>query len=280
MGLELMSSVKAPICPPRSHPVTHWALTFVGCRRIARANSDVRAASVKRASAGGVSACAARIVREHRIRASVGSDRTGRMTSKHSFMSERPRTPSTSGENHVSSSERPEDLPHSRGEDQPAQDLIVEGGAQIVWEDRWHEEEIFANRLSFYLLAQSFLVAAAVTATLSTDATSRWLPLAVTIDVLGLLLTIVFWYALTENLRRLDALKEIVAEGSGEIRIQGFREIGAVRTSHHERRAQRRLPFPLSTLLRWSPSWWLAHGIPIFFGSAWVALIAVAIVTA
>ena len=156
----------------------------------------------------------------------------------------------------------------------------MEGGAQIVWEDRWHEEEIFANRLSFYLLAQSFLVAAAVTATLSTDATSRWLPLAVTIDVLGLLLTIVFWYALTENLRRLDALKEIVAEGSGEIRIQGFREIGAVRTSHHERRAQRGLPFPLSTLPRWSPSSWLAHGIPIFFGSAWVALIAAAIVTA
>ena len=158
--------------------------------------------------------------------------------------------------------------------------MIAEGGARIVWEDRWHEEEIFANRLSFYILAQSFLVAAAVTATLSTDAASRWLPVALTIDLAGLLLTIVFWYALTENLRRLDVLKQIVAEGSREIGIQGFREIGAVRTSHHARRAQRGLPFPLSTLPRWSPSSWLAHGIPIFFGSAWVALIAAAIVTA
>ena len=166
------------------------------------------------------------------------------------------------------------------GEDQPAGDLIGEGGTGIVWEDRWHEEEIFANRLSFYILAQSFLVAAAVTATLSTDATSRWLPVALTIDLAGLLLTIVFWYALTENLRRLDALKEIVAEGSREIGVPGFREIRAVRTSHHERRAQRRLPFPLSTLLKWSPSWWLAHGIPMFFGTAWIALITVAIASA
>jgi hypothetical protein len=158
--------------------------------------------------------------------------------------------------------------------------MIVEGGTRIVWEDRWHEEEIFANRLSFYLLAQSFLMAAAVTATLSTDAPSRWLPIALTIDLAGLLLTIVFWYALTENLRRLDALKEVVAEGSREMGIRGFREIGAVRTSHHERRGRRGLPFPLSTLPRWSPSWWLAHGIPLFFGGAWVALVVVAIVTA
>jgi len=149
-------------------------------------------------------------------------------------VSERPRTPSISGEGHLSGSERPEDLPQPdiRGEDQPARNLVVEGGTQIVWEDRWHEEEIFANRLSFYILAQSFLVAAAVAATLSTDAASRWLPVALTIDLAGLLLTIVFWYALTENLRWLDVLKEIVAEGSHEIGVQGFREIGAVRKSH------------------------------------------------
>jgi hypothetical protein len=176
------------------------------------------------------------------------------------------------------SSSRPQS--ETRAEDQPALDLIAEGGTQIVWEDRWHEEEIFANRLSFYILAQSFLVAAAVTATLSGEATSRWLPVALIIDLAGLALTIVFWYALTENLRRLDALKEIVAEGSREVGVRGYREVGAIRTTHHERRAQRGLPFPLSILPRWSPSWWLAHGIPVFLGSTWVALIAVAIVTA
>ena len=165
-------------------------------------------------------------------------------------------------------------------EDQPALDPVAEGGTQIVWEDRWHEEELFVNRLSFYLLAQSFLVFAAVEATLSTVAASRWLPLALIIDLAGLILTLVFWYALTENLRRLDALKEIVAGGSPEVGIPGYREIGAIRTTHHERRSNRRLPFPLSILPRWSPSWWLAHGIPGLLGSMWVALIATAIVTA
>ena len=166
------------------------------------------------------------------------------------------------------------------GEDQPAEDMIAEGGARIVWEDRWHEEEIFANRLSFYILAQSFLIAAAVTATLSGDASSRWLPVALTIDLAGLVLTIVFWYALTENLARLDALKVLVAEGSRELGVQGYREIRVITTAHHERRARRDFPFPLSILPRWSPSWWLAHGIPILLGGAWIALIAVAIVTA
>jgi hypothetical protein len=168
-------------------------------------------------------------------------------------------------------------LPQSEsgGEDQPA-----EGGIRIVWEDRWHEEEIFANRLSFYILAQSFLIAAAVTATLSGDASSRWLPVALTIDLAGLVLTIVFWYAMTENLRRLDTLKELVAEGSRELGVPGYREVRVIRTAHHERRARRRLPFPLSILPRWSPSWWLAHGIPVLLGGTWIALIVVAIVTA
>jgi hypothetical protein len=165
-------------------------------------------------------------------------------------------------------------------EHQPALNLVAEGGTQIVWEDRWHEEEIFANRLSFYLLAQSFLVFSAVEATLSNEAASRWLPLALIVDLTGLILTLVFWYALTENLRRLDALKEIVAEGSPEVGISGYREIGAIRKAHHERRSQRRLRFPLAILLKWSPSWWLAHGIPALLGSMWLALITTAVVTA
>ena len=164
-------------------------------------------------------------------------------------------------------------------EDRPERDLVAEGGTQIIWEDRWHEEEIFANRLSFYLLAQSFLVFAAVEATLSTDAASRWLPLALIIDLAGLILTLVFWYALTENLRRLDALKAIVAEGSAEVGVPGYREIGAIRAAHHERRSTRGLPFPLSILRSSSPSWWLAHGIPGLLGSMWIALIATAILS-
>ena len=165
-------------------------------------------------------------------------------------------------------------------EDQPTLDLVAEGGPRIVWEDRWHEEEIFANRVSFYLLAQSFLVFSAVAATSSGVAASRWLPLALIVDLAGLILTLMFWYALTENLRRLDALKTIVAEGSPRIGVSGYREIGVIRTAHHEGRSQRALPFPLSVLPKWSPSWWLAHGIPALLGSMWIALLVTAIVTA
>jgi hypothetical protein len=161
-------------------------------------------------------------------------------------------------------------------EDNPAVEHAAEGGARIVWEDRWHEEEIFANRLSFYILAQSFLVVAAVAATLASDATYRWLPVALTIDLTGLLVTVVFWYGFTENLRRLDALKEIVSEGSTEIGVGGYREIRAIRAAHHEGRSRRRMPI----LPRWSPTWWLAHGIPAVLGSMWIGLIIEAIVTA
>jgi hypothetical protein len=184
------------------------------------------------------------------------------------------------GERRISGSPRSDSVGESDREDRPALDLIAEDATQTVWEDRWHEEEIFANRLSFYLLAQSFLVFAAVDATLSSVAASRWLPLALIIDLAGLTLTLVFWYALTENLRRLDALKEIVAEGSPEVGVSGYREIGAIRTAHHKRRSQRGLPVPLSILPRRSPSWWLAHWIPALLGSMWIALIATAIVTA
>jgi hypothetical protein len=165
-------------------------------------------------------------------------------------------------------------------EDPLALDSVAHGDPQIVWEDRWHEEEIFANRLSFYLLAQSFLVFSAVAATVSGVEASRWLPLALIVDLSGLILTFVFWYALTENLRRLDALKTIVAEGSPELGVRGYREIGAIRAAHHDSRSQRALPFPLSILPNRSPSWWLAHGIPALLGSMWIALIATAIVTA
>jgi uncharacterized membrane protein len=163
--------------------------------------------------------------------------------------------------------------------DRLPQENVTTGGVSIVWEDRWHEEEIFANRLSFYILAQSFLLAASVTATLSASATSRWLPVALAIDLAGLALTVIFWYALTENLRRLEALKNIVAEGSVDLDVAGYREIGAIRAIHHERRAQRRLPFPLAVLPRQSPTWWLAHS-PVLIGFMWLTLLAVSIITA
>jgi hypothetical protein len=170
----------------------------------------------------------------------------------------------------ASADERPgEPRQPDDSESRPSFECAAESGTQILWEDRWHEEEIFANRLSFYILAQSFLVVAAVMATVSSAETYRWLPVALTIDLTGLVVTVVFWYAFTESLRRLDALKEIVSEGDAEIGVRGYKQIAAVRATHHEGRARRRLPI----LPKWSPSWWLAHGIPIFLGIMWICLI-------
>lgn len=183
-----------------------------------------------------------------------------------------------SGEMHISGRPSSDSIAESENprKDQSVLERGAESDTQVVWEDRWHEEEIFANRLSFYILAQSFLVVAAVGATLASDAASRWLPVALTIDLTGLLVTLVFWYAFTENLRRLDALKEIVSEGSAAIGVRGYKAIGAIRAAHHEARSRRALPILPSR----SPSWWLAHGIPIFLGTMWVGLIIEAIVTA
>src|SRR5690349_19921880 len=103
------------------------------------------------------------------------------------------------GERYVSGSPGSDSVVEADREDQPALELVADAGPRLVWEDRWHEEEIFANRLSFYLLAQLFLVFSAVEATLSSDDASRWLPLALIVDLAGLILALVFWYALTEN---------------------------------------------------------------------------------
>ena len=61
--------------------------------------------------------------------------------------------------------------------------------------------------------------------------------------------------------------------------VRAYRQIGGIRTAHHEHRSQRGLPFPLSILPKWSPSWWLGHGISALLGAMWIALVAAAIVT-
>jgi len=49
-------------------------------------------------------------------------------------------------------------------------------------------------------------------------------------------------------------IKELVSEGSREIGVGGYIEIGVIRAAHNERRSRRDLHFPLSILVRWSPS--------------------------
>jgi hypothetical protein len=134
-----------------------------------------------------------------------------------------------------------------------------------VWEYRWYEEQIYSNRLSYYMLAQSFLVIAAVTATVSSAPASRWRPAALAVDAIGLTLTVLFWYLLTENARMLNLLKVDVE--------RRYPSVQMLRAKQMEERSTRR-PRPLFRAFRiLSPSMWLSSGISFVLGGLWIALI-------
>lgn len=93
-----------------------------------------------------------------------------------------------------------------------------------LWAWVIHEEDVFSDRMSFFLLAQSILIAvsAAVSNTLAGLHSAHHLVrlevfgLAVSLDLAGLALTLIFWFIfnmnssglaiLTERLRSLDEM--------------------------------------------------------------------------
>jgi hypothetical protein len=145
----------------------------------------------------------------------------------------------------------------------------ADASRDAIWEYRWYEEQIYSNRLSYYVLAQSFLVIAAVSATVSSAPASRWRPAALAVDASGLLLTLLFWYLLTENVRMLNLLKADV-EGR-------YPSVRALRKSQMDERLARRPASLFRAFRLLSPSMWLSTGISILLGGLWVALIVIAV---
>ncbi len=171
--------------------------------------------------------------------------------------------------------------PTSQQAHQPARTTISDLVAtrrrvRVAWEHRWYEEQVFANRLSFYMLAQSFLVIGAVTATVSSVSIGRWFPVSMAIDATGLLLTLIFWYVLTENFRMLTLLKDFTETKPMKLGVADYEDLRQIRDEHLDLRRKRHLPL----LPKASPSAWLASGISILFGVMWAALAGVAIALA
>jgi|SRR5665213_1487047 len=163
--------------------------------------------------------------------------------------------------------------PHRPGSGKARADAPTAGdGADAsrdaIWEYRWYEEQIYSNRLSYYMLAQSFLVVAAVTATVSSVPESRWRPAALAVDAIGLALTVLFWYVLTENVRMLNLLK-----GDVERRYPSIATLRADQMKERMARRPRRL-FRLFWVL--SPSMWLSAGVSLLLGALWIVLLALA----
>jgi hypothetical protein len=163
--------------------------------------------------------------------------------------------------------------PDGPGVDEARVDAVTSGAKadasrDAVWEYRWYEEQIYSNRLSYYVLAQSFLVIAAVTATVSPVPASRWRPAALAVDTIGLTLTILFWYLLTENVRMLNLLKADVE--------QRYPSIGALRESQMQERLARRPRLVFRGFRVLSPSMWLSAGISLILGSLWIVLLVLA----
>jgi hypothetical protein len=134
----------------------------------------------------------------------------------------------------------------------PVQDLSREERERI-FAHGLHEEGVFYNRLNFFLVFESLLVAAAVSGFSGKEAP----PLAITIPIctLGLFVSALWWYAQVNKLVLLKALEERVEQAFTE-----FRESVAIA---NERRH----------LHTWSANKILAHALPLTFMAAWIYIL-------
>jgi hypothetical protein len=116
-----------------------------------------------------------------------------------------------------------------------------------------HEEGVFYNRLNFFLVFESLLFAAVIAHVTRNDAQ----PLEVTtlVCVVGIIGSVVWWYAQANKLVLLKTLDDRIEEGCDE-----FRETLML--------ANKKRIFKI-----WSANAVLAHTFPLGFGIAWSALL-------
>lgn len=116
-----------------------------------------------------------------------------------------------------------------------------------------HEETVFYNRLNFFSVLQSVLVAAIVSSAPTTDTPGVFVIQA--IAVLGLAVSGVWWYAQVSKLRLLNALGD-----RAKWRLHELRESVMF--------AERYRLSPLSA------NRMMAHAFPMLFAGTWVAILA------
>jgi hypothetical protein len=144
---------------------------------------------------------------------------------------------------------------------------------------RWviHEDDILASRVSFFLLAQSILIA--VTASLINTMTSlshrsesslRWevLGLASAITVAGIALTIIFWYVFWLNFLSLGSYQDELTA------IMNHQDSANFRSRIHSTRLERRNANWFYRILfrRKGMNWMVTNGLPGIILLLWSAL--------
>jgi len=117
-----------------------------------------------------------------------------------------------------------------------------------------HEEGVFYNRLNFFLVFESVLFAATLSGFSGKDAPPRLI--TIPICILGVIVSLIWWYAQVNKLRLLHTLENRIEEHCDEFKetIRLSREHWIVRIS-------------------WSASTVLAHVVPPTFMACWLYLI-------
>ena len=87
----------------------------------------------------------------------------------------------------------------------------------LLWQMMWHEDGLLATRVSVFLVAESILVAVAATLVNTVAGTSHAVKsnvrgelfgITISIGLVGLALTLVFWYVMTLNFDNVGALMD------------------------------------------------------------------------
>jgi hypothetical protein len=155
---------------------------------------------------------------------------------------------------------------HPEMEESSPQKLSADEAHREIWDYRLHEDDLFANRLSFYMLAQSFLVVSEVTAITSAGATDTKRSLGYLIATVGLVLTGFFAFIFIHHVRLLQLILQKLRDDT-RARNEDLHDIWTEYFRERHESLGSRLVF------RRPPSQLMAYGISLLFALMWVALL-------
>jgi hypothetical protein len=138
---------------------------------------------------------------------------------------------------------------------------------KVLWDYYLHLDNLLASRLSYFMLAQSFLVIAAVTGTASTGSSVRIHVVTMTIEVVGLVLTGAMWYVFTDSVRYIRSLS-LEARRHSSL----FEDLGKLHIDDRKTR------WVYRALMKHAPNQVLTTDLSVLLAAMWVVLIVVSIV--
>ena len=155
---------------------------------------------------------------------------------------------------------------HPKAEGPSPKKLSVQEAHRELWDYRLHQDDLFANRLSFYILAQSFLVVSEVTAVTSNGSTDMKRSLGYLIACVGLALTGFFAFIFIHQVRLLQLLLQKLRDGTRD-RNEDLEYVWSEYFREQRQGLGSRLVF------RRPPSQLMACGISLLFAFMWIALL-------